>query len=266
MTICEMPQITRFLGPIVTNPSGKTEARVRTAYSIIAELLKQIAEYDHVEMTLDTECRDLAPFLASGYEVKVHPTFLLDCNRQIEELWAGLRDKTKNVIRRARECLTVCDIDDVNQFISFYQKNLDGEEPYFNLSLLSPAFAAANARQRCKILAAFDSSGIAHAQVFFIWDEKCVYYFLSTRDKGVAHLGAVSLLLWSGIEFANSRNLCFDFDGGITDDARYKFKVAFGGELANRFDVVRSTARYQVQRTIRRIPRAILRRISVRAE
>ena len=64
LTICEMPQITRFLGPIVTDPSGKTEARVRSTYSIIAELLQQIAEYDHVEMTLDTECSDLAPFLA----------------------------------------------------------------------------------------------------------------------------------------------------------------------------------------------------------
>ncbi len=266
MTICEMPQITRFLGPIVPDPSGKAEARVRTTYSIIAELLQQIAAYDHVEMTLNTECRDLAPFLASGYEVKVHPTFLLDCNRPVEQLWAGLRDKTKNVIRRARECLTIYDVDDVNQFIRFYQRNLDGEDSNFDLSLLSPAFAAAKARQRCKILAAFDSSGVAHAQVFFIWDDKYVYYFLSTRDKGVAHLGAVSLLLWTGIELANSRNLCFDFDGGITDDARYKFKVAFGGELANRFDVVRSTARYQIQRTIRRIPRAIMRRIYARAD
>ena len=160
----------------------------------------------------------------------------------MRNLWAGLRDKTKNVIRRARECLTVRDIDDVNQFIRFYERNLDGEAPYFDLSLLAPTFAAANARDRCKIVAAFDSSGVAHAQVFFIWDEKYVYYFLSTRDKGVAHLGAVSLLLWTGIELAHSRDLCFDFDGGITSDARYKFKVAFGGELANRFDVVRSTA------------------------
>ncbi len=117
VTICEMPPITRFLGPIVTNASSRTEARVRSAYSIIVELLKQIAEYDHVEMTLGTECSDLAPFLTSGYEVKVHPTFLLDCNRHLEELWAGLRDKTKNVIRRARECLIVRDIDDVNQFM-----------------------------------------------------------------------------------------------------------------------------------------------------
>jgi hypothetical protein len=241
------------------------EARARSGYSIITELLEQLAGYDHVAMTLDTESSDVVPFLASGFEVKVHPTILLDCKRPREELWAGLRDKTKNVIRRARERLTVRDVDDINQFVRCYSTNLDGAEPHFDLSLLSPAFAAANARDRCKILAAVDSEGIPHAQVFFIWDEKYLYYFLSTRDRNVAHLGAVSLLLWTGIELANSSQLCFDFDGGITDDAGYKFKVAFGGELANRFDVFRSTPRYRIQRTIRKIPRAIMRRMSLRA-
>lgn len=263
--ICEMPQITRFLGPTVAPQSGKREARTRSTHSIITELLEQIAGHDHVEMTLDTGFGDLAPFLAAGYEVKVHPTFLMDCSSQtLEVLWAGLRDKTKNVIRRAREHLTVRQIDDVSQFTSFYETNLEGAESYFDLSLLAPAFAAANARKQCRIVAAVDADGATHAKVFFVWDDKYVHYFLSTRDKAVAHLGAVSLLLWTGIELAHSLGLSFDFDGGIANDARYRFMVAFGGEPANRFDVVRSTVNYRVQRTIRRIPRALMRRISVR--
>jgi hypothetical protein len=71
--------------------------------------------------------------------------------------------------------------------------------------------------------------------------------------------------VWSGIEFAHATGRYFDFDGGITDDAGYKFKVAFGGELANRFDVVRSTSSYRIRRTIRKIPRAVMRRISPHA-
>jgi len=195
MTICEMPQITRFLGPVLSaSAAGKREARVRSRYSIVTEMLEQLDGYDHIEMTLDTECSDLVPFLASGFEVKVHPTILLDCKPPREELWAGLRDKSKNVIRRARETLTVRDTDDIDQFVHCYRTNLDGQESHFDLSLLPPAFAAARARQQGKIVAAVDSHGVAHAQVFFIWDDKYVYYFLSTRDKSVAHLGAVSLL------------------------------------------------------------------------
>ena len=257
-----MPQITRFLGPVLESQIGKTETRVRSTHSIISELLTQIAEYDHVTMTLDTGFTDVAPFLAAGYDVKVHPTLMLDCcNRSLDVLWAGLRDKTKNIIRRAREQLTVVETNEADQFTKFYLANLEGEKSYFDTSLLAPAFAAASNRQQGKIVAAIDSNGVPHAQVFFVWDDKYVHYFLSTRDKNVAHPGAVSLLLWTGIELAHSRGLCFDFDGGIDNDARYRFMVAFGGEVANRFDVVRSTANYRIQHTLRKLPRALMRRV-----
>lgn len=260
LAICKMPQITRFLGPIVTPQPGSTQARTRATHSIIKELLEQIARYDHVEMTVDTDFVDLTPFLSAGYEVKVHPTFLLDCKRKPEDLWAGLRDKTKNVIRRARERLTVCDIDDVNLFVRFYEENLEGTESYFDLSLLAPVYAATRARRQGKIVAAVDSNGVVHAKVFFIWDDKYLYFFLSTRNRSVAHLGAVSLLLWTGIELAHSHGLWFDFDGGMVNDAKYKFMVAFGGKATNRFEIVRSTPLYQVQHTVRRLfPRTMIR-------
>jgi hypothetical protein len=77
-----MPQITRLLGPVITHQPGKAQARTRATYSIITELLEQIAGYDHVEMTVDIDFVDLAAFLAAGYQVKVHPTFLLDCKQK----------------------------------------------------------------------------------------------------------------------------------------------------------------------------------------
>src|SRR4051812_25636151 len=80
MKICEMPQITRILGPVVTTDTSRAEARSRTNHAIITELLQQIARHDHVEMTLDVGFADLAPFLHAGYAVKVQPTLILDCS------------------------------------------------------------------------------------------------------------------------------------------------------------------------------------------
>ena len=261
LKICEMPQITRFLGPVVMPQPGKIETQNRATHSIIAELLERIERYDHVQMTLDAGFSNLTAFIASGYEVTVQPTLLLDCNRPTEELWSGLRDKTRNIIRRAREHLTVREIDDVNHFVDFYEANLRDADPYFDLSLVARAFAAARARNQCRIISAVDSKGTVHAKVLLVWDDRYVHYYLSTRDKDVAHGGAVSLLLWTGIELARSRGLCFDFDGGITTDARFRFSVAFGGQLANRFEIMRSTFRYRVAHTLRRIPQALVRRI-----
>ncbi len=263
MKICEMPQITRVLGPVVTTDTSRAEARNRSNHAIITELLEQIARHDHVEMTLDAGFADLTPFLHAGYAVTVQPTLILDCSQQTDGLWGGLRDKVRNAIRRARECLTVSEIDDVDLFVSYYKNNLAGEEPYFDLSLLASILATARARGQCKIVAAADDQGVTHAMTVFIWDNEYVYYFLSSREREVAHFGAVSLLLWAGIELAQSRGLCFDFDGGIVKDSRHKFLISFGGMLASRFDVVRSTSLYRVQQTMRRVPRAIFRRLSV---
>ena len=225
-------------------------------------MLDQIAEYDHVHMILDTGFTDLAPFLHAGYEVKVHPTLILDCNRRAEDLWSGLRDKVRNAVRRARDRMMVHRVDDVDLFVEFYENNLAGEVSYFDMSLLSTALATMRARQRCDIAAAIDDKGVTQAMAVFIWDDEYVYYFLSSRKRDAAHAGAVSLLLWFGIELAHSRGLWMDFDGGIMKHSRYKFLLSFGGKIANRFEVARSTSLYRIQHTARRIPRGIFRRIS----
>ena len=158
MKICEMPQITRVLGPVITPQSGKAEARTRSTHSIITELLQQIAEHNHVEMILDTGFSDLAPFLHAGYDVKVHPTLLLDCNRPVKDLWAGLRDKVRNVVRRAREQPhRFRDIDDVEGFVNFLLERTSTVKICASIWRRYPLLLpSARSREQCKIVAAID--------------------------------------------------------------------------------------------------------------
>ncbi len=258
MRVCEMPPITRVLGPVVSPEGEKTESRVRFTHSVVQELLESVAGHDHVEMTLDPSCQDLAIFMASGCDVRVMPTLLLDCREPISTLWDGLRDKTRNVVRRARERLDVREVTDVDAFIAFYLGNLDGEPSYFDVNIVRPLHAAAIARGQGRILAATDVHGVVHAAIFFVWDEDKLYYFLSTRDRAVADIGAVSLLIWAGIEIAHELGRVLDFDG-VTTDSRFKFMAAFGGELASRYVVSRTSSLYDAKRQIRGIAKAILK-------
>jgi Acetyltransferase (GNAT) domain len=267
MKISDMPPITRTLGPFLTpgymTPEmRKTESRNRETHAIIAELLSQTSGLNHIEMMLDTQFGDLTPFLHAGYSIELHPTLLLDCTQPVKDLWAGLRDKVRNAVRRARECLTIRDIDDVAVFEHFYRKNLADETSYFDLSLLRPVLAAARARRQCRIVAAIDDNDVPHAMAVFIWDDECVYYFLSSRNKMLAHPGSVSLLIWAGMKLAHSRELRFDFDGGVEKESRYKFLVSFGGKPANRFRVLRSNSLYRTQLAFRKAPRAMFRSLS----
>ena len=61
---------------------------------------------------------------------------MLKCAIPRDELWAGLRDKTKNVIRRARERLAIREITSPKYFVKYYQANLGGAKSYFDLSRL----------------------------------------------------------------------------------------------------------------------------------
>jgi hypothetical protein len=96
-------------------------------------------------MTLGTEHADITPFMHAGFEVKVQPTLLLDCGAPLTELWAGLRNKTRNVIRRARERLTVQCIEDALQFTRFYEENLEDDVSYFGAASAAAAGRLATA-------------------------------------------------------------------------------------------------------------------------
>jgi Acetyltransferase (GNAT) domain len=261
LKVCAMPQATHVLGPMLEIRPGKAESLARSTQSITDCLLEQVGKHHHVEMILGTEYADITPFLHAGFEVKPEPTLLLDCKPPLTELWAGLRDKTRNVIRRAREQLTIQCIKDVSRFTRFYEENLEDDASYFSLAASAAATAAACDHKQGKIIAATSADGVAHAMVLFLWDDHRVYYYHSSRKKNLAHVGAVSLLLWTGIELAHSRGLWFDFDAGLTKLSRYKFLIAFGGEIANRYEVTRSTRIYRVQHGIRRIRRAVTLRL-----
>ena len=258
LTICEMPQITRVLGPVINPEGDKTESRLRFGHSVLQELLETIAAHDHVEMTLEPSFDNLSAFLSAGFDVRIMPTLLLDCRRSVDDLWAGLRDKTRNLARRASERLTVQEVTDADAFVAFYLANLRGEPSYFDLCLPPRIYEAAVARGQAKILSATDETDTVHAAVFFIWDDQKAYYYLSTRDSDIADIGAVTLLMWEGIKIAQRLGLEFDFDG-VTSDARYKFMSAFGGEPATRFMVSRSTASFDTQKNLRGFAKSILK-------
>lgn len=258
LKVCGMPQLTRILGPVVNSQAEKVESRNRANHLIISSLLDQVDVFDSVSMVLPPSFEDLLPFLEKGYEVGVQPTLSIDCTQPIETIWLGMRDKTRNSVRRARETLTVREIENAKVFSTFYGNNLQGETSYFDMSLIDPIYEAARKRGSGTIFAAVDDANRPHAMVFLVHDNHCIYYFLSTRDKGMAHVGAVSLLVWAGIELAHKLRLTFDFDG-ITNSARFQFMAGFGSGFSNRYTVRRESAIYKTQEHLRSIARVILK-------
>lgn len=244
-----MPPLTRTLGPVINVEGKKIESRQRAIFSAVSELLEKLPEFDHITMRLDPSFTDVLPFQAHGYQASVQHTFLADCAQPEQAIWSEMRDKTRNIVRRAQDCLSIADNEDVESFARFYAANLE-EKSYVDMRLVSAVYEAARAHNQARILAATDAKGEIHAQTMFVWDDHSYYYYLSSRHEKIAHAGAVSALVWAGMQHAHQLGLTFDFDG-VTSQSRYQFMVGFGGKPATRFVVQKGALLFDAQRTAR---------------
>jgi Acetyltransferase (GNAT) domain len=240
----DLPPLTRTLGPMIQAESKKSETRHRAVFGTICKLLDGLPHATYIKFRLDPSHTDVLPFQARGFDTNVQFTFLTDCSQPKHVLWAEMRDKTRNIIRRAQESLEITEIGDGGDFKRYYAENLE-QDSYFELDLIPAIHAATYARGRGKVLAAIDRNGTIHAQTMFIWDRQSYYFFLSSRAR-VAHAGAVSMLLWAGMEHAQELGLNFDFDG-VTSQSRYQFLVGFGGKVVPRYTVVKGSLLYDAK-------------------
>jgi hypothetical protein len=236
--ICGMPIMTHFLGPCIDEGPGSACNRALRRAHITRELLAQLPRTTGFWQKLHRGTRDTLVYQDLGYETSVQFTFDL---RPAPEpvLWANMRDKTRNVIRRAREQLCVAEMTDVDAFASIYVRNIEalGKRSHYSRALLVRACQSAIERGQGRILAATNAEGVVVAAIFYIWDGEAAYYLLSTRRQNAGN-GAVSLLLWQAICEVSGRGLIFDFEGVVTSGSAFFFN-GFGGEVAPRYVVSR---------------------------
>lgn len=246
MTACGTPPLTRVLHPVLSVDGKKNESLNRRTLAIVSDLVAQLPSAHITHFVLGPDCPDALAWQMNGFRTRLLHTFVIDTRRPGFDAWGEMRDKTRNVIRRAEERLNVVALPGL-AFRTFYEENLDGAPSYFDIGLIERLFEAAERRGQGRILGAFDRRGELHAAVFFVWDDTDYYYFLSTRGKGSAELGAVSLLIWHGIRDAQARGLRFDFDG-VTSRQRLQFMMGFGGAVVHRTIVEKGSLLFDARR------------------
>lgn len=248
---CGVPPLTRLLYPVLDVAAAKNETSQRVRFQVETELISRLPRAAAYEFILPPDHANALAWQALGFDARVQHTFVIDAAGDHDERWGRLRNKTRNVIRRATEALTVRPLS-ADEFTREYTANLEGVVEPGHGACVQRITAAAIARAQGRAVGAFDSAGRVHAAVVFVWDATDYYYYLSTRNTAVAELGAVALLVWNGIEDARARGLRFDFDG-VSSRSRLRFLQSFGGQLTSRIVVSRGSAAYESRRLLRRI-------------
>lgn len=243
--LCTMPALTHFLGPGIDDGEGAACNRVLRRAQITRDLLRQIPRTSGFWQKMHRGIHDTLPFQEQGYATTVQFTFEVKPD-SADALWRNMRDKTRNVIRRAGEQYGVADMPDATQFAAMYVDNLtrNGERCRHDPRLIIRMCQAAAEHGQGRIIAAQPQSGGPAAAIFYVWDAQAAYYLLSTRAPGAAN-GAVSLLLWHAMRDIAGRGLVFDFEGVITSGSALFF-TGFGGQVVPRYVVSRFTRGHRI--------------------
>lgn len=250
-----MPLMTHVLGPVLmaeTRAANCTHAMNYVA--ITSELISQLPKAAHISFRLHGGASSTLAFDAAGFQNGVH--FTVEIPPDAPDLqWRQMRDKTRNVIRRSQEKLSIAEFHDPAQFMDFYEQNLgeQGARNFYDRSVCETLMAGCLARGAGRILVAVNHGGNFEAAVFTVWDKTTEYYFMSSRSRDSMN-GAVSCLIWAAIQHASSKGLTFDMDCVHVKGKQLPnllLLTGFGGSMKPRYSVRKTSLAGNVARYVR---------------
>ena len=246
----EMPTLTHFQGPVIDDGQGSANSRTLRRFDVTSDLIRKLPKVGHFFQKFHRNIDDVLAFQTEGYdaavqfnhEIKPQPTAVI---------WRGMRDKTRNMVRKADRTYTIEVLTDPDEFVAFYTKNLTirDRRNYLDTVVCRSLVTAALSRGRGRIYAARDASGDIAAAIFCVWDQTSSYYLMSTRraDSGNS---PNTLLLWQAISDAAERGLIFDFDG-LSSSGAIPFYAGFGAEVKPRYTASRTIGLRRIVRALR---------------
>jgi hypothetical protein len=250
-TALVMPEMTHVLGPsLPLDLPGGERSRSLRRFTLCRDLIAQLPEAGHIWFALHRRETDTLAFEAAGFSTGVRFTVEIAPDTPAM-LWRAMRDKTRNVIRRAEETLTVQAIDDPALFFDLYEENLRkrGRRNHYDRRVRANLMAACLRRGCGRILFATDAAGTPQAAIFTAWDQEAEYYLMSTRAPDSGN-GATSLLIWRAVQEAASHGRIFDLDG-IDSRTNHLLLTGFGGSLRPRYLVSRTSTRFQIAQSLK---------------
>ena len=241
LTSIGMPTLTHFLGPAIDYGSGNSTTQQLRGLSIVGDLLAALPKVSGgVWIKLHGGITDTIAFQEAGFRTDVQFTTEIAPDTE-EALWGRMRDKTRNVIRRAQERFTIREETDPERFLAFYVDNLRQRklDNTYDMSCVRAVINECLRHRQGKIRVALDDCGVYNSAIITVWDTKTQYYLMSTRSRDAGN-GATSMLLWDAIKSAAENDLVFDFDGA-RHGADAKFFAGFGGRFRPRYWVWKSS-------------------------
>jgi hypothetical protein len=251
LSVIGLPPLTHFLGPAIIDSCGKANTRFSHRLNITRELIRKVPRPSYFYIKCHRDITDVVAFQGAGFRTGVQFTHEVSLQSP-DDVWANMRDKTRNLVRTARKECVVSTGKDPDMFMYFYDESIrrsKGVANHLNIKVHVNLIRACLDRSRGRIYEARNDQGELVSAIFCAWDATSSYFLMSCRDPS-AHGGITCLLIWEAISDALNNNLIFDFDGFVSE-AAVRTANNFTSHITPRYTATYESPAASIIRTVR---------------
>lgn len=238
-----MPPLTQTLGPLVCLPPGpKYGSQLTYEMKILRELIAAIPATDEFFINCGQRFTNWLPFHWAGYSQATRYSYVIDDLTDLQAVYGGMSDKTRNIIRKAeRAGIQVEECDELQSVVPLFEMTWTRQGlafPY-DWEVMDRIDRGALANAGRKIFVAQDGAGRIHAGIYIVYTPQRAYYVMQGSDPELRSSGAPLLAHWHAIQFAATVSQRYDFVGSMLEEVEHVFR-SFGAVQKPYFSIFKN--------------------------
>jgi hypothetical protein len=245
MKSISLPKFTPWLGPWIKDESPGQRNHLNYQHEILSALISQIPFAHRTLISCAPEYQNLMAFHWAGYKLGLAYTYRIGDLSDPDRIWHQMRDKTRNVCRKASKSLMINDERQIESVIPILIKTLarKGHDYTDQCETLRRIDGIMRARKQRKIYVAEDKEGKIHAFCYIVHDSRHSFYIAGGAEPSLRDSGGQTLALWHAISNAREISKTFDFEGSMIASIEHFFN-GFGAKQTPRFYAEKRTLPY----------------------
>jgi hypothetical protein len=225
------PPLTPYLGIWIKYPAGqKTSSKLSHEKEMVGELVTQLPSFSHFYQHFSVQFTNGLPLHWKGFRHTLRYTYVLDELQDLDEVKSRFRQNIRRALKKAEE-LVLEESNETDLIFKLSDRAYGHQKINFNLSLkrFKSLYNYIEQNNIGQLYQVTDKEGAVHAMMLFVWDKESVYYLFGAANPDYKTSGAMSLLIWQGIQIAAQKGLVFNFEGSMIESIE-RFFSSFGAK------------------------------------
>ena len=224
-----MPPLTPFLGILYNYPKQplKKERKIAFELEVSKKLIDKLPSFFYCNMNMPPSVQNFLSFKWAKFKQTTKFTYVIDTSLDEYILWNQLKDKTRNIIRKAKQTIQIESSLDIKAFDKLNNQTFKRQQmplPYDGF-LIKNLYRSMSVNNAVNILLASNNEKENVAGVFLVNDSQKIYCLAIGSNETARRSGAVALCIWKGILLAKKLNLLFDFEGSVLENIEPFFRI-----------------------------------------